>query len=175
MKKQTHKPHSLILTSISRFIFVFVNIFAIYLFLKGHNQPGGGFIAGIASAISMVLLSMTLGIDRIKKLMYFDSVTIAAVGLIMAYTTGLAPHFFGHFFLYHKMFHITVPLLGGLHIGTPLFFDLGVYLVVLGVTSKSIMILTYSMEGRSNLVEEEQHLYAATNEKPIEKHRVKAL
>ena len=97
MKKQTHKPHSLILTSISRFIFVFVNIFAIYLFLKGHNQPGGGFIAGIASAISMVLLSMTLGIDRIKKLMYFDSVTIAAVGLIMAYTTGLAPHFLATF------------------------------------------------------------------------------
>ena len=64
-----------------------------------------------------------------------------------------------------------MPLLGGLHIGTPLFFDLGVYLVVLGVTSKSIMILTYSMEGRSSLVEKEQHLYAATNEKPIEKHR----
>jgi multisubunit Na+/H+ antiporter MnhB subunit len=135
------KVRSFILDKISKYIFVFINILAIYIFLKGHNQPGGGFIAGVASAISLVILVMVYGVKETKALLKFDPIIMAACGLLIAYLTSLAPIFFNLPFLYHKMVHLHLPILGELHIGTPFLFDLGVYLVVVGVTSKMIMCL----------------------------------
>ncbi|MBT6121334.1 Na(+)/H(+) antiporter subunit B [bacterium] len=127
-----------ILESVSRLIFLFIIIFSIYLFLKGHNEPGGGFIAGIAASIPLILLAMSLGVPTVQRVLKIDSLSLAATGLILAYGTSFIPTLLGYPFLFQKMIHTHIPILGELHIGTPVLFDLGVFMVVVGVSTKII-------------------------------------
>lgn len=96
---------------------------AIYLFFRGHNAPGGGFVAGIITAIAL-LFWYAIGYYNPK-----NSIAIAALGLLIAYSTALIPAAFGQAALTHTMFHI-----GPIHIGTAAVFDLGVYFVVVGIS-----------------------------------------
>jgi len=125
-----------------RLLFFLVNVFALYLLLRGHNLPGGGFIAGLASAIALVLLSLAIGLEELHRVMRFDPMRMAAAGLAMAAVTGAAPLLFGRPFLEHFDAHLTgLPLLGELHVGTALAFDIGVFLVVVGIACKIMFAL----------------------------------
>ncbi|MBU0505420.1 Na(+)/H(+) antiporter subunit B [bacterium] len=162
------KINSIILNSTARLLVFFINVFAIYLMFRGHNFPGGGFIAGLVSAISIVLLSMTLGLDEVKQIIRVDPVLIAVVGLILAYGTSLAPTVLGMPFLKHEFIHLHhIPLFGEVHIGTPFLFDLGVYLVVIGVTCKILMTFSYLIYEKEEYFLEETFLYAARKDAPI--------
>lgn len=162
-------PESYIFKSVVRFSFFFINVFAVYLLLRGHNLPGGGFIGGLAAAISMVLLSLALGLTELHRVLRFDPARLAAVGLLIATLTGTAPVLFGRPFLEHFHLHFShVPLLGELHFGTPLAFDLGVFLVVIGVTCKTVFALAKSTEGLGALVREEEARYSSPVESPID-------
>ncbi len=161
-------PDSYIFNTIVRFSFFVINAFAIYLLLRGHNLPGGGFIGGLAAAISFVLLSLAIGVEELHRVMRFDPVRVAAVGLLLAALTSAAPLLVGRPFLEHFNFHLHLPLLGELHVGTPLIFDLGVFLVVIGVTCKIIFVLAKSTEGLRALVQEEEARYSSPRESAIE-------
>jgi multicomponent Na+:H+ antiporter subunit B len=164
-------PDSYLFKTVVRFAFFLVNVFALYLLLRGHNLPGGGFIGGIATAISLILLSLALGIQELHRIMRTDPVRLAASGLLLATLTGLGPMLLGHPFLEHTNFHFhEVPVLGELHLGTPLAFDVGVFLVVVGVTAKIIFVLTKSIEGLRALVIADQSRYSSPVEQPIEDH-----
>jgi multicomponent Na+:H+ antiporter subunit B len=161
-------PDSYIFKSVVRFSFFVINVFAIYLLLRGHNLPGGGFIGGLAAAISFVLLSLAIGVEALHRLMRFDPVRVAVVGLLISAVTGTAPLLAGRPFLEHFNTHLHLPLLGELHVGTPLLFDIGVFLVVVGVTCKIIFVLAKSTEGLRALVHEEEARYSSPRETPIE-------
>ena len=70
-------PDSYIFKTVVRFSFFVINVFAIYLVLRGHNLPGGGFIGGLAAAISFVLLSLAIGVEELHRVMRFDPVRVA--------------------------------------------------------------------------------------------------
>lgn len=159
---------SYIFKTVVRFSFFVINVFAIYLLLRGHNLPGGGFIGGLASAISFLLLSLAVGVEDLHRVMRFDPVRVAGAGLGLATATSAAPLVVGKPFLEHFNFHVPLPLLGELHIGTPLVFDIGVFLVVVGVTCKIIFVLAKSTEGLRALVAEEEARYSSPRETPIE-------
>lgn len=161
-------PDSYIFKTVVRLSFFVINVLAVYLLLRGHNLPGGGFIGGLAAAISFILLSLALGVESLPRVMRFDPVLVAVAGLALAGATGAAPVLFGQPFLEHFNLHLHVPLIGELHLGTPLAFDLGVYLVVVGVTCKVIFVLAKSTEGFRALVEEEEARYSSPRETPIE-------
>jgi multicomponent Na+:H+ antiporter subunit B len=161
-------PDSYIFKTIVRLSFFLINVFAVYLLLRGHNLPGGGFIGGLAAAISFILLGLAIGVEALHRVMRFDPVRVAAAGLLLAVVTGTAPLLFNHPFLEHFHFHFTVPLLGEVHTGTPLLFDVGVYLVVVGVTCKIIFVLAKSTQGMRVLVQEEEARYSSVRETPIE-------
>jgi multicomponent Na+:H+ antiporter subunit B len=161
-------PDSYIFTTVVRLSFFVINLFAIYLLLRGHNLPGGGFIGGLATAISFVLLSLAIGVESLHRIMRFDPVRVAAIGLLLAALTSAAPMVVGRPFLEHFMAHLTVPLLGELHVGTPLLFDVGVFLVVVGITCKIIFVLAKSTEGLRALVQEEEARYSSPRESAIE-------
>jgi len=165
------KPKSFILNKIAKYLFVFINVVALYLLLKGHNEPGGGFIAGIASALSIIFLTMTLDIKDVKRIIRLEPMNLAILGLILAYGTSLAPVFFNKPFLFHKMFHIYVPILGDLHVGTPMLFDLGVYFVVVGVTSKMILTFSSSVNMQPKFVKEQEEDFAPKGDVPVELDR----
>ncbi|HMP84093.1 MAG TPA: MnhB domain-containing protein [Verrucomicrobiota bacterium] len=161
-------PDSYIFKSVVRFSFFVINVFAIYLLLRGHNLPGGGFIGGLAAAISFVLLSLAIGVGELHRVMRFDPVRVATVGLLLAALTSAMPMLAGQPFLEHFNTHLHVPLLGDLHVGTPLLFDIGVFLVVVGVTCKIIFVFAKSTEGLRALVQEEEARYSSPRETPVE-------
>jgi len=107
-------------------------IFAFYLFRSGHNSPGGGFIAGLMTAASIVLLSVNHGSDLIRNRLTFDFKYIVAIGLSCSMLCGLGALMFGYPFLTQTFGHVSFPLLGNIELTTAVIFDLGVYLVVTG-------------------------------------------
>jgi multicomponent Na+:H+ antiporter subunit B len=164
-------PDSYIFHMVVRFSFFIINIIAIYLLLRGHNLPGGGFIGGLATAISLVLLSLAIGVETMHRVLRFDPARLAATGLLVATATGAAPLVLGRPFMEHGQLHATLPLLGEIHAGTPLLFDIGVYLVVVGIATKIVFVLAKSTEGLRALVVEEEKRYSSALETPIEERR----
>lgn len=152
-------------------IFFVLNFLAVFLLLRGHDHPGGGFIAGLATAISFVMLSLALGWTEFHRLLRFDPARLAVSGLALATFTALAPVAFGHALLEHFQGDVQVPLLGAVHLGTPLLFDLGVYLVVVGITCKILFALGKSTEGLRAFIADEEARYSARVEEPIEADR----
>ncbi|MFW5882734.1 MAG: MnhB domain-containing protein [Verrucomicrobiota bacterium] len=159
---------SLIFGLIARVLFFIANIFALYLLLRGHNYPGGGFIAGVLTAVSFILLSFTTGLERARALLRLDPVLIGVLGLTLAVLSSMVPLLFGDPFLRQYNFKPTVPVFGEVYFGTPLTFDIGVYLVVIAVLVKMIFILTESTHREPNIVQRPNSPYASPLEEPIE-------
>lgn len=160
---------SFILRAITSFLFFLVNVFAVYLLLRGHNLPGGGFIGGLGCALSIILLMLAYGIEETERIVRIDPVRIAAAGLAVALGSALLPVFLGDAFLKHyNLKYKDLPLVGDLSVGTPLLFDVGVYLVVVGVATKLIFVLARSITGLTALSDREQGRYASSAESPIE-------
>jgi multicomponent Na+:H+ antiporter subunit B len=160
---------SIILRAVASFLFFLINLFAIYLLLRGHNLPGGGFIGGLGSALSFILLSLAHGVQAAQRMLRIQPVTLAGIGLLIAIVTSLLPMFWGEPFL--RQYNVKlydVPVIGQLGLGTPLIFDIGVFLVVVGVTTKLLFLLSRSVDGLTALSPEERPYYSGDLEEPIE-------
>lgn len=112
--------------------------FAIYLLLRGHNLPGGGFIGGLVLASALVLRLMV----HPEKIPRLDPVSLVGAGILCAATAATFPFFTGDPFFKAIWFgDIFVPGLGKLKLGTPMLFDTGVFLGVTGVGAKILSVL----------------------------------
>ena len=138
--------HPVILQNLSRLLFPLMLLFAAFVFLRGHNLPGGGFIAGLIAALAIVLQYLGSGIAWTAARIRTDMHHVIAAGLCFAIGTGLVSVFLGHPFLTSAFTYLNWPLLGKFEIASAMMFDLGVFLVVVGVT---VMILVEL--GRFNL------------------------
>jgi multicomponent K+:H+ antiporter subunit A len=125
--------HSLVLTQITRFLLPLALMVAIYFFLRGHNAPGGGFIAGLITAIALILQYMASGIDWTQMQWDQHFHKVIAWGVLLAAATGLGSWLFNRPFLTSAFGHFELPLLGEIELATAMLFDLGVYLTVVGV------------------------------------------
>ncbi|MEI2693262.1 MAG: Na+/H+ antiporter subunit B [Anaerolineae bacterium] len=112
-------------------------LFSVFLLLRGHNLPGGGFVGGLVAASAVLLQLIASGPDEVRRLIPFDLKLLLPAGLLVAMLSGLPALVFGQPFL--TAIWITLPILGGLKLGTPTVFDVGVYLVVLGITVQIIL------------------------------------
>jgi multicomponent K+:H+ antiporter subunit A len=127
-------------------------VFSIYIFMRGHNLPGGGFIAGLITAVALVLQFMSLGQARAEALMKAQAggrfVRWIGLGLGIAGLTGLGAFVFGRPFLTSAFGHPVVGFLGELPLATAALFDLGVYMTVVGSTLLTLSVLgSASKEG----------------------------
>jgi len=109
-------------------------VVAFHLFLRGHNQPGGGFVAGLVVAIAFIAQYMVGGTQWVEDRLNLHPLRWIAWGLLLALGTGLGSLAFGFPFLTTHTAHVTLPLLGELHLPTAALFDAGVFAVVLGST-----------------------------------------
>lgn len=163
------KLDSFLLDAVLGLVFLLVNIVSIYLLLRGHNLPGGGFIGGLMTGMSFILLGLVRGWEDLQKEIPIEPLRVATIGVAIAFISGLLPVFRGDPFLTQYNLHAKdVPLIGELHIGTPLLFDIGVFLLVCGMTVKLIIVLARSTSGLPPFSKEETHLYASVLEDPIE-------
>jgi len=126
--------NSLIFKTISRFLVGLMLLFSIFLLLRGHNEPGGGFIGGLVAAAGIVVYGLADGPAAIRDILRLDPRAIAMAGLLMALIAGLMAAFAGGapFLTGLWAFIGATPDDKGLALGTPLIFDIGVYLVVVG-------------------------------------------
>ena len=132
---------SLILKNTVRFLLPLLLLFSIFLFLPGHNEPGGGFAAGLVAASAFALYSIAHGTEAVRWVMRFDPFYIIAAGLLVAASSGTISALGGNSFLTGVWTYLPLPGEAELDIGTPLLFDLGVLLVVTGATVKIVLAL----------------------------------
>lgn len=115
-------------------------LFSVFLLFRGHNLPGGGFIGGLLAAIALFLHSMVFGVNVTLKSYRLNPRKLMAGGLLLALIAVLVSMFMGLPLFTGVWSGITLPLIGKL--GTPMLFDVGVYLVVIGVVLNITFILT---------------------------------
>ncbi|WP_148253530.1 monovalent cation/H+ antiporter subunit A [Aidingimonas lacisalsi] len=130
--------HPMILTSVSQTLLPLALLVSAFIFLRGHNMPGGGFIAGLISAVALILVYMARGVEWTQSRLDFQYQPVAIGGVAVATLTGLGSLLFGHPFLTSAFGHFHIPMLGDVELATAMLFDLGVYLAVVGAT---LMIL----------------------------------
>ncbi len=130
--------HPLLLAVISQALLPLALIVSVYIFFRGHNLPGGGFVAGLITAVAMILQYVAKGVDWVKPRLTFEYSTLIAIGILLATVTGLASWLFDRPFLTSWFDYFDVPVLGQLELASAIAFDLGVYLTVVGA---SLMIL----------------------------------
>ena len=114
-------------------------VVSMYLFMRGHNQPGGGFVAGLVMSVAFILQYMVAGTQWVEAQMSLRPLRWMGTGLFFALATGIGSMVFGYPFMTTHTAHLHLPLLGDVHVASALFFDIGVYAVVVGST---LLILT---------------------------------
>ena len=115
----------------------------IYIFLRGHNQPGGGFIAALVFAIAILLQYLASGFDWTDERRRIGEHPLIAYGVLIAIATGLGSFVFGASFLSSSFGYFTLPLIGTFELATAMFFDLGVVFVVLGAVMMALAQLSH--------------------------------
>jgi multisubunit Na+/H+ antiporter MnhB subunit len=109
-------------------------LFSVYVFFRGHNLPGGGFIAALIASIGFLLHMMAYGSNETQKTFSINSMILIATGLLCAFVAAVLPIILSHQFLEGMWVPFEIPLIG--KVGTPTLFDLGVYLLVIGIVLK---------------------------------------
>lgn len=126
-----------------RFLLPFMGMIAVYFFMRGHNLPGGGFVAGLIFATALIVQYMVAGTDWVESHLRLRPHRWIGFGLLTACLTGIGAWFFGYPFLTSHTAHVTLPLLGQIHIPSAFVFDLGVFLVVVGTTMLILVALAH--------------------------------
>jgi multicomponent Na+:H+ antiporter subunit B len=132
---------SLILRTATRVLMTLLVVFSVFLLLRGHNEPGGGFVGGLVAAIAFALYAIAYDVAAARRLLRVEPRMLIGAGLLVAAGSGVAALATGRPFL--TGLWSTLPGRAGaeLAVGTPLLFDIGVYLVVVGVTLTIVLAL----------------------------------
>jgi Multisubunit Na+/H+ antiporter, MnhB subunit len=122
-----------------RLLLPFAAVVSFYLFMRGHNQPGGGFVAGLVLSVALLLQYIISGTHWVEAHMPLLPRRWIGTGLLFALSTGLGAIVVGYPFLTSHTLHLSLPLLGDIHVASAMFFDIGVFTLVVGST---LLILT---------------------------------
>lgn len=122
-----------------RLLLPFATMVSIYLFIRGHNEPGGGFVAGLVFSVALLLQYIISGTQWVEAHMPLYPRRWIGLGLLFALLTGLGAITAGYPFLTSHTFHFSLPWIGQIHLASATFFDIGVFTLVVGST---LLILT---------------------------------
>ncbi|RDW17379.1 Na(+)/H(+) antiporter subunit B [Oceanobacillus chungangensis] len=136
------KINNVILRTVTRIVVYIILTLAVYLFLAGHNNPGGGFIGGLVLSSAFVLLFIVFDIETIEKAIPFDFKKVAALGAFLAVGTGFGAFVFDVPFLTQAFGYFNLPFFGEVELTTVTIFELGVALVVVGVVVTIILSIS---------------------------------
>ena len=132
--------NTIIFRTIAPLIVAIMLVFSVYVCLRGHNEPGGGFIGGLIAASAIAIFGMSSGVERVRAAIRVDPMAIAGFGVFIAALSGLLSLFTGSPFMtsiwmYVDLGETVLPL------STPMVFDIGVYFVVFGTISAIALAL----------------------------------
>lgn len=127
---------SLILRVATRILAALMLMFSVFVLLRGHNDPGGGFIGGLVAATGIALSSLADGPEMVRRVLRLEPRLIAMIGVAAAVAAGLLALFGGDVFLTGQWGYVL-----GVKVGSPLLFDIGVYLAVVGAVMAMLLAL----------------------------------
>jgi multicomponent Na+:H+ antiporter subunit B len=131
---------TLIFRTIAPYLTSLMVLFSVFVLLRGHNEPGGGFIGGLIAASAFAIYGIACGVSPVRRALYFHPMTISGFGLLIAGLSGVLSVFGGVPFmtgLWAEVSILGVPV----DLSTPLVFDIGVYFVVLGTMANIALAL----------------------------------
>jgi len=126
--------HPAIMAALARLLLPLALLVSVFIFLRGHNAPGGGFIAGLITAVALIMQYLANGVAWTHRRLSNNMLPLIGAGLLIATLTGLGSLVFGYPFLTSSFTHLNWPIIGDLELATAMLFDLGVYLVVVSTT-----------------------------------------
>lgn len=132
---------SLILHTATRLLMALLIVFSVFLFFRGHDEPGGGFIGGLFGAGAITLYALAFGAEQARQTIRVSPITLIAYGLLALVISGIIPMIVGDPFLTGQWLFLDM---AGTEVklSTPLIFDIGVYLCVIGF----ILAVIFSLE-----------------------------
>lgn len=135
---------SSILQTAVRVLMPLLLLFAVFLLMRGHNQPGGGFVGGLVVVASFILYSIAFGVDAARRALLVGPSRLLGIGLLVALVSGLPGLAMGQPFMTAVWTTVGTGSMA-LYVGTPLVFDVGVFLAVIGVVLTIVFTLTESV------------------------------
>ncbi|SES29932.1 Na(+)/H(+) antiporter subunit B [Psychrobacillus sp. OK032] len=136
------KINDVILRTVTKIVVFIILTFGVYLFLSGHNTPGGGFIGGLVLASAIVLLYLSHDIETVQKSLPLDFKLVAASGVLLATGTGIGSLLFGAPFMSQTFAYFDLPVFGKTELTTVTIFEAGVALAVVGVVVTIILSIS---------------------------------
>ncbi|MFO7604555.1 MAG: monovalent cation/H+ antiporter subunit A [Gammaproteobacteria bacterium] len=133
--------HPPVMASLTRLLLPLALLVSMFILLRGHNLPGGGFIAGLVTAIALIMQYLANGVAWTQSRLPGNMHPTIALGLLIATLTGLGSWLVGHPFLTSTFTYLSWPLVGKFEVASAIAFDLGVYLVVVGATLQILIHL----------------------------------
>ncbi len=134
---------------------------SVYFFMRGHNQPGGGFVAGLVMSVALLLQFIVSGTEWVEEHLRIYPRRWIAVGLLLALATGTGSVLLGYPFLTTHTAHLVLPVLGEVHVPSALFFDMGVFALVLGATMLILTALAHQSIRSHRWADEQEEKEAA--------------
>ncbi len=116
----------------SNYLLPLLLLFSIFVLLRGHYESGGGFVGGLIASIAFVLHFFAHGLESARALFKYSTASLVPVGLSISLLSAILPMFFGKPYMTSMWLKKPIAVIGS--VGTPLFFDIGVYTIVVGVT-----------------------------------------
>jgi multicomponent Na+:H+ antiporter subunit B len=123
---------SIILKTASNYLLPLLLLFSVFILLRGHYEPGGGFVGGLIASVAFVLHAFANGLDKTKEFLKYHPGVLIPIGLAISLLSGFAPMLVNEPFMKGLWLEKPIPVLG--LVGSALFFDIGVFFVVIGVT-----------------------------------------
>ena len=124
-------------------LFPAIMVFALYLLIRGHDLPGGGFAAGVTMSIALILQYIASGTRSVELRLRVRPVSWMGAGLLLAVATGAGAWWFGYPFLTSWFRYLDLPVFGEVPVATALLFDLGVFLLVVGATALILIAIAH--------------------------------
>jgi multicomponent Na+:H+ antiporter subunit B len=134
--------NSVILRTVTRGLTPALLLYSVFLLTVGHNSPGGGFVGGLVAASAFVLYSLSNGVERARLALRADPRTLVGWGLLLGLGSGLVSLAAGMPFMTGLWIELSMPGVGPLVVGTPVLFDTGVFLLVVGTALSILFPLT---------------------------------
>ncbi|GAB4294752.1 MAG: monovalent cation/H+ antiporter subunit A [Methylophaga sp.] len=155
-REWSHDPHPPIMQTLTRLLFPLMLLVAVFVFLRGHNLPGGGFIAGLIAAVALISQYLANGIAWTNARIRANMHIVIALGLAVAVKTGIAAMLLSYPFLSSAFTYLKWPVVGKFEIASAMAFDLGVFLVVVGATVLILVELGKLSHASHHLQQQEQ-------------------
>ena len=148
-KPDTPEGYMLVPAVLVRWLLPIALMIAAYLFLRGHDEPGGGFVAGLVVSIAVIAQYLVAGAQWVEARLEVNPLRWIAIGLLAAVGTGVGAIVAGYPFMTTHTAHVSVPVIGVVHVPSAIAFDVGIFAVVVGSTLLTLIALAHqSLRGR---------------------------